>query len=94
MITKDKSPASGIQTVVVSASGACTAGSPEEVEQFITDQHSSEQPGMQSIWYLSSVRVTGFFHKNRRYLKMLSTMSEMRAIKISVAPGEWFRLIF
>lgn len=42
MITKDKSPASGIQTIVVSASGACTAGSPEEVEQFITDQHSSD----------------------------------------------------
>ena len=36
-----KSP-SGIQTVVAPASGTGTAGCPEEVEQFITDQHSSD----------------------------------------------------
>ena len=39
MITKDKSPRPVSRR---SASGACTAGSPEEVEQFITDQHSSD----------------------------------------------------
>jgi len=39
---KGQKPAPGIQAVVVPASGACATGSPEEVEQFITDQYSSD----------------------------------------------------
>ena len=43
-----KSP-SGIQTVVAPASGACTAGSPEEVEQLVSNEDTADsQIGNQS----------------------------------------------